>query len=69
MMNFTDFIQWVFYGVVGGSAVYGVSILSHLKNSIDDLNIKMAKLIEKNDWHEKMIERLEKRVEKLEESA
>jgi len=61
-MEFTKFVEWVFYGVVGGCAVYMVQILSGLKESVDDLNIKMATIIEKTTNHERRIEKLEDKI-------
>lgn len=65
-MDFNKFVEWAFYGVVGGSFVYGVSILSHLKQSIDDLNKNVSILVEKSSWHEKMIDKLETKITELE---
>lgn len=66
-MNFQIFVEWVFYGIVGGSCVYGVAILWHLKNSIDNLNLQVATIIEKSNWFQKELDRLDGRVTKLEE--
>lgn len=67
-MNFGDFAQWAFYGLVGGSVVYGVSILAHLKGSIDLLNEKIAVVIEKTTWHEKMIKQNQDEINDLKKS-
>lgn len=56
-MEFKQFIEWVFYGVIGGSSIYGVKILASLKNSVDELNKQVAIIIEKTTWHEKWLER------------
>lgn len=61
MIQYQDFIQWLFYGVVGGSAIYGVQILGKMKESIDSLNINVATLLERSASHEKRIERLEEK--------
>lgn len=66
-MNFQIFVEWVFYGIVGGACVYGVAILSHLKTSIDNLNLQVATIIEKSNWFQKELDRLDGRVTKLEE--
>jgi len=57
IVEFTQFVQWVFYGVIGSATVYGVSILASLKNSINELNKQIAIVIEKTTWHEKWLER------------
>lgn len=66
-MNFQIFVEWVFYGIVGGASVYGVAILAHLKNSIDNLNLQVATIIEKSNWFQKELDRLDGRVSRLEE--
>lgn len=58
-MEFKDFVQWLFYALISGCSVYLTSILSGLKLSVDELNIKMATIIERVSHHEKRIERLE----------
>lgn len=61
-MDFPKFIEWAFYGIVGGSSVYLVSIISGIKESIDKLNVNMAIIIEKTSNHERRIEKLEDKV-------
>lgn len=56
-MDFTKFVEWVFYGVVSAIGVYGVSILSNLNQSVKILNERVAVIIEKTAWHEKWLER------------
>lgn len=63
MIQFTDFVQWSFYGLISGCAIYLTSILSGLKLSVDELNIKMATIIEKTSSHEKRIEKLEDKIQ------
>lgn len=58
-MEFKDFVQWSFYGLISGCSIYLTSILSGLKTSVDELNIKMATIIEKTSNHERRIEKLE----------
>lgn len=61
-MNFTQFIEWVFYGVIGFAAFRMVGILDQLQASVESLNVKIAVIIERSDNHEKRIERLEEKV-------
>lgn len=61
-MEFKDFVQWLFYALISGCSVYLTSILSGLKLSVDELNIKMATIIEKTSNHERRIEKLEDKV-------
>jgi hypothetical protein len=64
-MEFKDFMLWVFYGVIGFSAISAVTILSSLKNSVGELNNKISVIIEKTIWHEKWLERHEKELQSL----
>jgi len=59
MIPYDQFIQWLFYGVMGFCAVYGVSIFAKMKDSIDQLNINVAVLLERTAAHEKRLEDLE----------
>jgi len=54
-MDFNAFKEWVFLGLLAG----GVGILYTLKQSVEELNIKMAVIIERMSNHEKRIENLE----------
>lgn len=59
MNQFSEFVQWGFYSVLTGCAIYLTSILNGLKISVDELNVKMATIIERVSHHERRIERLE----------
>ena len=65
-MNFPQFVEWVFYGIIGGSSVYAVNVLSDLKSSIEKLNERVAVIIEKTAWHEKQLEKHDERINNLE---
>jgi hypothetical protein len=65
-MEYADFVQWVFYGVIGGSTVYGVSILQKMGKSIEQLNVNVAVLLERTNFHERQIEKHDDRISKLE---
>ena len=67
-MEFSKFVEWGFYSLVGGSVVYGVTILAHLKNSIDLLNEKIAVVIEKTSWHEKLISQSQEDIKSLQKA-
>ena len=56
-MQFNQFVEWVFYGILSGCFIYGVSILKDLNKSIETLNNQIAVVIEKVTWHEKWLER------------
>lgn len=64
-MDFAQFVQWVFYGVVGFAALLAVNILSGLRRSVDDLNNRIAIIIEKTIWIEKTLDRHQDEIERL----
>lgn len=61
-----DFTDWMIKGLVGGIALYAVKILTEMKKSLDSVNNKMAAMVERSEWHSKEIERIEKRVNRVE---
>lgn len=65
MIQFSEFVNWAFYGVVSGCAVYGVSILAKLNSSIQDLNVKIAVVIERQSGHEKRLDKHDEQIETL----
>jgi hypothetical protein len=56
-MDFAAFKDWAFLGVLTG----GVYILWQIKTSVDELNVKIAVVINRTDSHEKRIEKLEEK--------
>ena len=56
-MDFHQFMEWAFLGIISFASLYAVTILAALKKSIDQLNIKIAEVIEKSSWHEKWLTR------------
>lgn len=65
-MNFSNFIEWAFQGLIAGAVVYGVNALSKLRDSIEELNSKIATILEKNIWHERALEDHDDRIRVLE---
>jgi hypothetical protein len=65
-LEFTNFVQWAFYAVMTGAVTISVSILAKLYTSIEHLNQKIAIIIEKTSWHEKVIEDHDDRLKQLE---
>lgn len=57
MMTFDQFIQWAFLGLLSGS----VYILWQLKESVAELNTKIAVVIQRLDSHDQRIKFLEDR--------
>lgn len=64
-MDFAQFVEWVFYGLISGCFVYGVSILKNLNKSIETLNIQIAVIIEKISNHEKRLDKHDEQIDKL----
>ncbi len=65
-IDLTSIATWAFEAILGGICVYGVNILKELKNSIDELNKQVSRVIERTDWHTKELERLDIRIYALE---
>lgn len=54
--DYSQFVSWAFQGLLGAAVIYAASTLAKLRDSVDELNLKMATIIEKMSWHEKEIE-------------
>jgi hypothetical protein len=65
MIDYNQFIQWLFFGVIGFAASFSVIILAGMKRSVDDLNIRIGTIIEKTFWIEKTLERHQGEIENL----
>ena len=59
MMEFNQFVMWAFLGLLSGSIVYFASILKDVKDSLLDLNVKLAVILEKSVHHEKRLDKHE----------
>lgn len=57
-MEFAKFVEWAFYGIMGGCAVTGVK-------SLLDLNVNIAVIIERISNHDKRIDKAEEQIEEL----
>jgi hypothetical protein len=65
-MDFNQFVQWAFYGLLSGAVIVAVNILKHLSESVDKLNERVAIIIEKVSLHEKRLDKHEEKIEELE---
>lgn len=65
-MQFSDFLTWGFTGLFSGILVYAVKVLTDIKKSVEELNERMATIIEKTFWHEKEMEKLSARINAIE---
>lgn len=59
MIDWNSFVQWAFYGIIGGCAIYICNIITGMKTSIDTLNTNVGVLLERTGNHEKRIDKLE----------
>ncbi len=65
-MQFNDFLTWGFTGLVSGILIYAVKVLTDIKLSVEELNERMATIIEKTAWHEREMEKMSNRIVLLE---
>jgi hypothetical protein len=42
MIDWNSFVQWAFYGILSGCALYGCNIIAGMKTSIDTLNTNVG---------------------------
>ena len=66
-MNTTEIVDWAFKALLSVVGVYLSTIISQMRNSIEELNRAIAVEIEKATWLKESIEKQEKRIDKLEE--
>lgn len=66
-MTFQSFIEWLLYGTLSGAALYIAFLLRKLVDSVQDLNIKVAILITNDVNRERRIDKVESRLDRLEE--
>lgn len=65
-MEFSNFLTWGFTGLLSGILVYAVKVLTDIKKSVEELNERMATIIEKTFWHEKEMEKMSARINAIE---
>ena len=65
-MEFSNFLTWGFTGLLSGILVYAVKVLTDIKRSVEELNERMATIIEKTAWHEREMEKMSNRIVLLE---
>lgn len=61
-MDFNQFLSWAFPALLSSVLIYGVKVLQDIKTSVDELNERMATIIERTAWHEKEMERLNDKI-------
>lgn len=65
-MQFDQFVSWAFQASLTGAVIYGVTLLGRMRDSIDELNIKVAVIIERTASHEKTLDFHNDRITKIE---
>lgn len=65
MIDYNKLIEWLFFGIMGFSATALVWLISKLRVSVDELNIKMATILMQVMYHEKDLDILKKEVSYL----
>lgn len=65
--EFGEFITWAFYGIMSGGVMFSINILRHLQLSVEKLNVQIAVVISKSEFHETELRRHDSRIEKLED--
>lgn len=68
LMSLQETIQYVFYGLISFIAAWGVAVLAGMKSSIETLNVKIAIVIERSDQHDKILDKHDSRLSKLEDT-
>lgn len=64
--HLNEMVQYGFYALMSLVATYGVSVLASMRGSIDTLNVKIAIVIERSDQHDKILDKHDTRLSKLE---
>ncbi len=63
-MDFQQFVEWMFYGLMSSTALYIASSIGKLKASVEHLNMAFATEIEKLSNVKQTLERIEKTVDR-----
>lgn len=68
-MEFSKFIEWAFMAILASAVTWCVRILQDISKSISQLNTQVGTILEKTHWHEKEIDRHDKRLGRLESGS
>lgn len=66
MPKWSDFVSWVFFGLLAYYANSLTTSVQDMSDSIADLNVKMAVVVERDQTRGKDIDALKVRVDRLE---
>jgi len=67
MPTWDQFLSWAFYGIVGTAAFMAASFLKTIKDSIVELNQKVALILKSAEFYEKKLDDHDRRIEKIED--
>jgi hypothetical protein len=69
MVEWAQFVQWAFYGLITIIAMYTARSIKKLVSSVELLNKNVAVIIEKTKWHEKIIDKHDREIDALKSRA
>lgn len=58
-MDWPAVAQWLFYGALGGIALYVARSIERMRESVESLNVNVAVIVERVESHDKRISKLE----------
>lgn len=59
MIEWAEFVKWLFFGLLGCAGMYAVWILQKILDNQIELNKNLAVVVTRVDGHEKRLDRLE----------
>lgn len=66
MPKWSDFVSWAFFGLIAYFGYQLTTSVEKMSDSVQELNVKMAVMVERDNRQELDLEKLGTRVEKLE---
>ncbi len=61
-MEWSEVAKTIFYALGSGAALWIARSISKLEESVSELNVKMAVVVERSDGHERRISKLEEKI-------
>lgn len=65
-MDFGKFVEWAFLAIIGGSVAWSAGFLSRISQSVTELNVKLATIMERLSWQSRELDDHGNRIRKLE---
>jgi len=66
ILDFQHFKDWALLGLISTSGIAVLRYLGKIAKSIEELNLKVAKVLEQSSWHSKILDQHEQRLSHLE---